>query len=216
MGFFKNLGENLNQRSVFIKPTHSEKFSRYVKEVKSSKNREYKKQLYLMQKQQNIDEAERKANLFYNPVKPRYIDKAFKGFTEGRIRIIRHAQETKRPIESLASENFDSYRVGAKYKKFFMRGGRGRPKGSYDTRYAKYGGVYGYRKILSAQLQQQRMQNFRANAVTPQQEQIIRQMEARQNARRIDPENQTIPDTRGIIRMRSLHQEADDAANLVP
>jgi len=95
-------------------------------------------------------------------------------------------------------------------------GKRGRPSGSYDPRYAKFGGVYGYRKVLNAQLRAQRLQNVRATAITPQQETILDQYQRNQVAMQTAPENQTIPDTTGKINLRSIHQEADDFANLFP
>lgn len=94
-------------------------------------------------------------------------------------------------------------------------GRRGRPRGSYSQRYAAYGGVYEYRKRLNAQLRVEKAQMLRDAAVTPQQQAILRQIEARKQAEQMAPENRTIPDTRGKVSLRSIHQEIDDAAHLV-
>jgi hypothetical protein len=94
-------------------------------------------------------------------------------------------------------------------------GGRGRPKGTYDPRYAKYGGVYGYRKMLNYQLRVQRLEAMRRASVSPQQQNVINQFEQRQQMQRVDPERQVIPDIRGYSPLGSFNNEVDDAANLV-
>lgn len=106
--------------------------------------------------------------------------------------------------------------IGREVGSGIKKKGRGRPAGSYDQRYRAYGGVYGYRKILTAQLRQQRLQSLRDAAVTPQQQNILAQIEARQRAQQTSPENQLIPDTRGQVPMKSIHQEADEYANIFP
>jgi len=61
--------------------------------------------------------------------------------------------------------------------------GAGRPRGSFDPRYSKYGGVYGYRKamqqrkILYAQYQQQQQQRFAQKGFTPAQVQQLQQQQ---------------------------------------
>jgi hypothetical protein len=95
-------------------------------------------------------------------------------------------------------------------------GGRGRPKGTFDSRYAAYGGVYGYRKVLAAQLRQQRFNQLQASTVSPQQQLILDQIRAREEAKRTNPENQAIPDTSGRVDTRSIHREADDYSRLFP
>lgn len=93
-------------------------------------------------------------------------------------------------------------------------GRRGRPKGSYDQRYAQYGGVYGYRKMLNQKLREQRLEAMRRTAVTPQQEAVIRQIEARRMAEMQNPERKTIPSTYGQVSMRGLMDEIDSASNI--
>ena len=95
-------------------------------------------------------------------------------------------------------------------------GGRGRPRGTYNSRYARYGGVYGYRKVLAQQLREQRLNAMRRSVVNPQQQTILDQIEARERARRSNPENRVIPDTDGRTPTRTFQQEIDDATNLVP
>lgn len=124
------------------------------------------------------------------------------GFINQRKRQMIYARDSRRQI------------IGSGSKK--AGGGRGRPRGSFDSRYAQYGGVYGYRKALAIRNAQIRAQLLRDRAVTPQQQQILAQIEARNRMQQMSPENQTIPDTQGVVRTRSIHQEIDDAANLVP
>jgi hypothetical protein len=149
--------------------------------------------------------ARQASNLFVGTAK-----KAPSGFfgvldsvANSRIRRIQYVRSLRRPL------------IGAS-KRYRTSGGRGRPRGSYDLRYAKYGGVYGYRKMLNAQLRQQRLETMRRNVVNPQQQAILDQMEARERARQTNLENQTIADTRGEVRLRSIHDEINDAANAVP
>lgn len=122
------------------------------------------------------------------------------GFARRRKEQLVYAQNIRRPI------------VGSGIKKQ----GRGRPRGSYDPRYAQYGGVYGYRKILNAELRARRIEQARRLAVTPRQQYELNQIEARRRVQQDAPENQVIPDTTGNIPTRSIHQEIDDAANIFP
>lgn len=96
------------------------------------------------------------------------------------------------------------------------RRGAGRPRGTYDRRYAAYGGVYGYRKILNARLREQRMQALRNATINPQQQQILANVEARERAQRENPENRVIPDTSGQVDMDSIMDEINRASNAFP
>ena len=95
------------------------------------------------------------------------------------------------------------------------QGRRGRPVGSYDSRYAQYGGVYGYRKMLNAQLRQQRMESLRRATINPQQQQVLNQIERREQIRRQSPESKTIPDTAGNVFMSDIMRDINDASNMV-
>lgn len=95
-------------------------------------------------------------------------------------------------------------------------GRRGRPVGSYADKYKAYGGVYEYRKALNQKLRLERIEAMRRNAVTPQQERVLREIAMREQARRNNPENRIIPDTAGLVPTKSIHQEIDDAANIIP
>lgn len=94
-------------------------------------------------------------------------------------------------------------------------GQKGRPRGSYDKRYEQYGGVYGYRKFLANQLRIQRLEAFRRNAVTPQQQAILQRFEQQARYRQMNPENKVIPDTSGSTPVAGYHQEIERYANLV-
>jgi len=72
---------------------------------------------------------------------------------------------------------------GRKSMLSYSKGLRGRPPKSYDKRYAKFGGVYSFRKIQAAQLAQERMEAMRQATVTPEQQVLINQFEARRRAR---------------------------------
>jgi hypothetical protein len=97
----------------------------------------------------------------------------------------------------------------------YQRGRVGRPAGSYDQRYAQYGGVYGYRKMLSAQMQLQKIQAIRQQVLTPQQQQVLNQIEARRQFQAQDPERRTFPDTSGRVSIGSYQDEIARASNLV-
>lgn len=94
-------------------------------------------------------------------------------------------------------------------------GKKGRPAGTLDKRYAAYGGVYGYRKILAARLREQRLQINRRYQVSPGQEQVLQQVAMRQQAARVNPEAQIFPDTDGNVNMNKIFKDIMDAANAV-
>jgi len=127
-----------------------------------------------------------------------------KSFAKGRVEQLRTAKRIRAPIPLT-----ERYKGRIKY-------GRGRPRGSFDPRYTQYGGVYGYRKVLSAQLQQQRFQAMQQATISPEQQAIINQMEAQKRAKQINPENQVLADTYGNVSLKNIHQEIDDAANIFP
>jgi hypothetical protein len=94
-------------------------------------------------------------------------------------------------------------------------GARGRPRGTYDKRYAEYGGVYGFRKIQAQQLRMQRMEYLRSRAITPEQQQILANIMAQKRGEAMNPEARVIPSTQGRVPMRSFMQEIDDYSRLV-
>jgi hypothetical protein len=93
-------------------------------------------------------------------------------------------------------------------------GGRGRPRGSYDRRYAEYGGVYGYRKALSARLALLKASAMRQSQVSPDEERVIQSIQQRRQAQLQSPESKTIPDTYGSVPLKGLMDEIDRATNL--
>lgn len=94
--------------------------------------------------------------------------------------------------------------------------GRGRPKGSYDPRYAAYGGVYGYRKVLSARLRQEKLKAMQEASLSPKEQTILDKLRAQERAKQISPERRVIVDTTGKAVPKTYAQEIEDAANLVP
>lgn len=123
----------------------------------------------------------------------------FSSFARGRRQQLVYGRDVRRPL------------IGSGIK----TGKKGRPKGSYDPRYAQYGGVYGYRKLLNASLRQQRIQQAQQGELNPQQRELLNRFAAQQNIVQNAPENRPIPDTTGRFNLRSLNQEIDEAANLV-
>ena len=93
-------------------------------------------------------------------------------------------------------------------------GKRGRPVGTKDPRYAAYGGVYGWRKAQALANRQARLQMMRQSTVSPQQEAYLRQLEARNQAVRQDPERRVFPDTNGGVNLRGIQSEIDNAAHI--
>ncbi len=95
-------------------------------------------------------------------------------------------------------------------------GKRGRPKGSYAPKYARFGGVYGYRKWLRNQLKIKRIQALKQNTLNPRQQQIFEQIKRRDEMARLSPENKTFPDTYGDVPLGGIMDEIKKATNLVP
>lgn len=113
------------------------------------------------------------------------------------------------PIPSLSSRKPPkTLRKGINYKP-------GRPKGTYDLRYARWGGVYGWRKAQALERFKQRQEFLRQRAITPQQQQVLAQIEARQMVQRQSPETKTIPDTYGEVPLNDIFSEVDAAAGAV-
>lgn len=93
-------------------------------------------------------------------------------------------------------------------------GRRGRPRGTVDPRYAPYGGVYGFRKAQALAIRQARLEAMRRATVTPQQELLLRQIEARRMAEMQNPERKTIPSTYGRVPISGIMEEIDSASKL--
>jgi hypothetical protein len=93
-------------------------------------------------------------------------------------------------------------------------GKKGRPVGTLDSRYAQYGGVYGYRKAMALKRWKERQQILENSAVSPKQQIILRQIRAREQAQRQSIESRTIPDTLGYIDIGYITKEINDATNI--
>ena len=97
-------------------------------------------------------------------------------------------------------------------------GGRGRPVGTVKYRDPRTGqpiGVYEYRKILSAQLRNERLQYLQRSIVNPQQQVILDRIRQRQAYEQSNMEGKVIPDTRGQVNIQGINDEADSYAHLV-
>jgi len=94
-------------------------------------------------------------------------------------------------------------------------GTRGRPAGPSGKYYIPgIGpvGVYEFRKYLSSVLAKRKLESQQQMQMSPLAIARARALQAQQQ----NPENKTIPDTRGSVPLRSIHQEIDDYANLFP
>lgn len=94
-----------------------------------------------------------------------------------------------------------------------VRRKRGRPKGSYDPRYAQFGGVYGYRRWLRTQLRIQKILARREAMLTPKERAILEQIRMQQLRRAENPESKVFPDTTGRVSFRGYMDEINRAAN---
>lgn len=90
----------------------------------------------------------------------------------------------------------------------------GRPRGSYNQLYAAYGGVYGFRKAQALERFKERQRILQERAITPQQQIILQQIRARQEAQRRSPESKVYPDTNGDVQMNNIFQEIDELSNI--
>jgi len=95
-------------------------------------------------------------------------------------------------------------------------GKRGRPHGSYDQRYAKWGGVYGYRKAMAQKRRLERIRLQQQGQITPRQRQTLQRIEyqravSQQQRRANDP----FFGTDGNVQLGNIMQQINDATNLV-
>jgi hypothetical protein len=95
-------------------------------------------------------------------------------------------------------------------------GKKGRPKGTLNPLYAKYGGVYGYRKAMAHERMMARLQAQQQTNVSPEQRQYLQLLAQRKQQSQQDVERQTFPDTYGQVNMKGIFSDIDDATNLVP
>lgn len=98
-----------------------------------------------------------------------------------------------------------------------VRSGRkGRPNGTVKYVNPETGqpiGVYEYRKILTSQLRERRLNA--QNNPSPQQSRIIRMIDQREQLRRQNPEGNIIPDTNGSVNINNIFREIDYASKIV-
>ncbi len=133
-----------------------------------------------------------------------------------RARQVRFARQIRSPGRDRRSST-GGIRTGRRTATGGIRTGRrGRPRGSFDPRFARFGGVFGFRKYLSQKLRLERIQAQREARVSPRQELLLQQDRARFRSRQLDPERQPIPNTAGGIPLMSqIEDEINDAARLV-
>jgi hypothetical protein len=126
-------------------------------------------------------------------------------FVKERKKQLVYAQGIRRPL------------IGSGNKKY--GGGRGRPKGPSGKYYIPGQGavgVYEYRMWLRSTLRNKRQELQRNMTMSPEQRQALAELQARQRNSQANPENRVIVDTQGRVPLRTIHQEADDYANLIP
>ena len=95
----------------------------------------------------------------------------------------------------------------------YRTGKVGRPYGSVKPEYAKFGGVYEFRKAQAHRRALERAQYLRDRAITPSQQEALRQIELRQATQRQNMEARPIPDTRGDVSLQGIFQEIDNASH---
>lgn len=97
-------------------------------------------------------------------------------------------------------------------------GKRGRPRGTVTFRDPRTGapiGVFEHRKILAQQRKLQLLEARRQAAVTPRQQQVLRQLEERDRRQAMSAERRVIPGTSGSVGIMGIMDEIDAAANIV-
>jgi hypothetical protein len=110
-----------------------------------------------------------------------------------------------------------SYNTGYRQTAPGVQSGRvGRPYGTVkytDPRTGQPIGVYEYRKILSAQLRNERYQVQAQSQLSPQQQVALQRIRQQQAYNQSNVEGRAVPNTYG--NMQSIHDEADSYAHLV-
>lgn len=133
-------------------------------------------------------------------------DTKYNQFVQSRKKLVR----LERGINSFAQGFVKEKRSASVYAKELV----GRPKGSYDKRYAKVGGVYNFRKQLAFQ-RRIALINAQKNAqLSPEEQFALRQIQENKRRQLTAKEFQTIPDTDGQFDLRALQKEIDDATNI--
>lgn len=134
------------------------------------------------------------------------------GFEFGRKGLTRTLQERDRPQANARRVRGISKAGGVR------TGKRGRPKGTVkftDPRTGRPIGVFEHRKI---QAQRRRLEVINARqraAVTPRQQQVLRQLEARDRQQGMSRERRVVPGTGGQVGIMGIMDEIDSAANIV-
>ncbi len=177
-----------------------------VRELTSKVAKDYEKDREYSQNKKFIEFKERQKR-YAQSRSGRFSSRISKGlnFLRSPTRSLYSRQIEPRPYSSSGSKTIR--RIGT--------GRRGRPVGTLDQRYAKFGGVYGWRKYQATQLRIQRMEALRRATVNPRQQQVLNQIEARDRYQQQNPENRVIPDSSGTVFMSNIMDEINRATNLV-
>lgn len=186
------------------------------KQLYGEEKAEYQASRYAVNRQRSLDKLKETSsnakNIFYNNSKTGKISSAVGRATRrNAFRSLTNQPGYRRPPMQQSSSTSFSVANAPRHT-----GRRGRPVGSYKSEYAAYGGVYNFRKEQNHRRALERMQALKNASINPQQQQILAQIAARERAQQMNPENAVIPDTRGEVRLKSIHQEIDDFSNLVP
>lgn len=180
------------------------KLTEYAKNVRKQISKPKISRTYVTQPNLSIKERLKRTSEFTKDRASGGITRAFSLMQKGGVTRALYGQPIS-PYGSNISNTIPSRRTGR----------RGRPKGTYDQRYANFGGVYGYRKFLAQQRWKERQQILQNSVTNPRQKAILRQIQQRDEMQRMSPESRTIPDTAGNIpTMRTIHDEINDYANI--
>lgn len=197
------------RKSNSLKRLLSEKEYREYRSVKDIPQRlKLKRQIAIGK--ENLKEEARKQKLFDKEM-------AYRRSTQGRIAssIQRGFRNVRQGATRTIYQRTSSGYLQPRSSNISGGSGRGRKKGSYDPRYAQYGGVYGYRKAMALERFKQKQEILRRTAITPRQQEVLRQIQARDEMRMRSPESQVFPDTTGNIPLNNIMWEIEKATNLV-
>ena len=141
-----------------------------------------------------------------------------KGVRVGRLGITRSLYNREQPTYNYHSASYTRQNGSSKLTPTggIKTGKRGRPSGSYDQRYAQWGGVYGYRKAMAQKRRLERIRLQQQGQITPRQRDTLQRLEyqravSQQQRRANDP----FFGTDGNVQLDSIQQQINDACNLV-
>ncbi len=140
---------------------------------------------------------------------------ATKGFVIGKVGVAKTLYANRKPAVFIGSQ-YQNKQVGNLTPTGGIKTGRrGRPRGSFDQRYARYGGVYGYREALRKQRRQQSMRFKESIALNPRQKIALANIKSRERFQEERRRAGTFPDTSGEMNIGDFTGNINRFANMV-